>query len=530
MRRSPHEQAAMRRNPPRQGSAEHAPTAHGAVARVDPVDDLDELSAADTSGAPANRWLVLIVVCFAQFMVVLDATIVNVALPSIHHGLKFSESNLQWIVNAYTLAFGGFLLLGGRASDLIGRKRLFLAGLVVFSSASLLDGLATSSGMLIAFRALQGLGAALVSPAALSIVTTSFPDSRERAKALGAWSAIAVSGSAFGLLLGGVLTTAISWRWIFFVNVPVGALTLLATLRIVPESVVQLRSRAFDLAGAISVTAGLSLIVYTVVGAQSHGWGSAWTIGLGALGIGLLVTFLAIEARAEFPLMRLGIFKLRSLAVANATLLLVGAGMFSMFFFASLYIQEIKGYDALEAGVAFLPLTGGIILGAGLSQLLMRRLGLRGTATLGLILATGGMAWLIRLPVHGSYGADLLSGLMPLSLGLGLVFVPLTLLATSGVEGEDAGLASGLFNTAQQVGGALGLAILSTLAADRTSSVLGGAAGSVALSQRAEVDGFHVAFIGGTALMAVAGLAVVLFLRERHVAHVDVSAPVPVGA
>ncbi|MHB1468490.1 MAG: MFS transporter [Solirubrobacteraceae bacterium] len=501
----------------------------GAVATAEPIDRLDELSAPDGGKASPNRWLVLVVVCFAQFMVVLDATIVNVALPSIRHGLDFSESNLQWVVNAYTLVFGGFLLLGGRASDLIGRKRLFAAGIVLFSIASLLDGLATSSGMLIGFRALQGLGAALVSPAALSIITTSFPDSRERAKALGVWSAIAVSGSAFGLLLGGVLTTAISWRWIFFVNVPIGALTLLATLRIVPESVVQLRSRAFDVAGAISVTAGLSVIVYTVVGAQSHGWGSAWTIALGAVGIGLLIAFVGIESRAKFPLMRLGIFKLRSLSVANATLLLVGAGMFSMFYFASLYVQEVKGYSALHAGVAFLPVTVGIILGAGLSQSLMRRLGLRGTATLGLILATAGMAWLIRLPVHGTYGADLLSGLFPLALGLGLVFVPLTLLATSGVEGEDAGLASGLFNTAQQVGGALGLAILSTLAADRTTSALGRATGGAAFA-RAEVEGFHVAFIGGTVLMGLAGILVVLFLRRRHVAHVDVSAPVPVGA
>jgi EmrB/QacA subfamily drug resistance transporter len=516
-----------------QTSAELTRTKDPALARASAasavagdVDDLDQLS---TQGrAPANRWLVLVVVCFAQFMVVLDATIVNVALPSIHHGLHFSESNLQWVVNAYTLVFGGFLLLGGRASDLLGRKRLFVAGIVLFSSASLLDGLATSSGMLIGFRALQGLGAALVSPAALSIITTSFPNSGERAKALGVWSAIAVSGSAFGLLLGGVLTTAISWRWIFFVNVPIGALTLLATVRIVPESVVQMKQRAFDLAGAIAVTGGLSVIVYTVVGVESHGWGSAQTIGLGALGIALLVAFVAIESRTKFPLMRLGIFKMRSLSVANATLLLVGAGMFSMFYFASLYVQEVKGYSALHAGVAFLPVTVGIIVGAGLSQQLMRRLGLRGTATLGLVFATAGMAWLIRLPVHGSYGADLLSGLLPLSLGLGLVFVPLTLLATSGVEGEDAGLASGLFNTAQQVGGSLGLAVLATLCASRTSSAL--ANGGTASAAQAQVDGFHVAFIGGTVLMALAGTIVVLFLRRRHVAHVDVSAPVPVGA
>jgi EmrB/QacA subfamily drug resistance transporter len=475
---------------------------------------------------------VLVVVCFAQFMVVLDATIVNVALPSIQHGLHFSEGNLQWVINAYTLVFGGFLMLGGRASDLIGRKRLFLAGIVLFSAASLFNGLSSSSGMLIAGRAVQGLGAALVSPAALSIVTTAFTDSRERAKALGVWTAIAISGSAFGLLLGGVLTDALSWQWIFFVNVPIGALTLLATLRFVPESKLQMQEHSFDIAGALSVTAGLVVLVYTVVGAQSHGWGSTWTLGLGALGIALLVAFVAIESRAKFPLMRLTIFKIKSLAIADATLLLVSSGMFSMFFFASLYVQDILHYSPLKAGISFLPVTLGIMVGAGLSQQLMRRIGLRGTAAIGLLLTTAGMAWLIRLPVDGAYLSDLLSGLLPLALGMGLVFVPVTLLATSGVEADDAGLASGLFNTAQQVGGALGLAILSTLAADRTSNMLHGAGHSAAaaLGNQAEVDGFHVAFIGGTVLMALAGVLITVVLRRRHVAHVDVSAPVPVAA
>lgn len=481
-----------------------------------------------TGKAPSGRWVVLVVVCLAQFMVVLDATVVNVALPSIQRGLSFSEANLQWVVNGYTLVFGGFLLLGGRASDLIGRKRLFVAGLILFTCASLFNGLASSSAMLIGGRALQGLGGALVSPAALSIVTTSFPDSVERTKALGAWSAIAVSGSAFGLLLGGILTDAISWRWIFFINVPVGALTLLATLRLVPESRAQLKHRSFDLAGAVSVTAGLVLLVYTIVDAQVHGWGSARTIVLGLIAVSLLVAFVLIEGRSRFPLMRLAIFKIRALAVADGALLLLASGMFSMFYFASLYVQDVLGYSPLKAGVAFLPVTLGIMVGAGISQKLMRSIGVRGTSLAGFVLATAGMAWLIRLPVHGAYLPDLLSGLMALSFGMGLVFVPITLLATSGVEAEDAGLASGLFNTAQQVGGSLGLAILSTLAADRTSTLLsGGGVGGAA----AEVAGFHIAFIGGTAMMAGAALLMVGLLRRRHLARIDVTAaPAAVGA
>jgi EmrB/QacA subfamily drug resistance transporter len=478
--------------------------------------------------APANRWAVLIVVCLAQFMVVLDATIVNVALPSIQHGLHFSEANLQWVINAYTLLFGGFLLLGGRVSDLLGRRRLFIVGVIVFAGASLFNGLASSSSMLIAGRALQGLGGALVSPAALSIITTTFPDSAERTKALGVWSAIAASGSAFGLILGGVLTDALSWQWIFFVNVPFGLVALISALRIVPESKIETEHRSFDFAGAFAVTAGLVVFVYAIVGAQSHGWGSARTLGLSAVAIALLIGFVAIESRSRFPLMRLDIFRVRSLAVSDGALLLVASGMFSMFFFASLYVQEVLGYSPLKAGVAFLPITAGIMIGAGLAQQLIRRMGVRGTSVLGLTLATAGMAWLVRLPVHGSYAADLLAGLLPLALGMGLVFVPITLLATSGVEGDDAGLASGLFNTAQQVGGSLGLAVLATLAADRTSSLLSSGAHHTTAS--AQVAGFHVAFIGGTVLMASAALLMGLALRRRHLAHVDVSAPiVPAG-
>ncbi len=409
-------------------------------------------------------------------MVVLDATIVNVALPSIQRGLHFSSSSLPWVVNGYTLVFGGFLLLGGRAADLLGRKRLFIAGVTLFSLASLLNGLAQSSGMLIAGRGLQGLGAALVSPAALSIITTTFTDTQERTRALGVWSAIAAGGGAMGLLLGGALTDLVSWPWIFIVNVPVGAFALALALRFVPESRVETNHRSFDIAGALTVTGGLVVIVFAIVKAQAFGWGSARTIGLMTLGVALLLAFGLIERRSAAPLMRLSIFRVRTLAVADVVLLLVASGMFGMFFFASLYVQEILGYSPLRAGLAFLPVTAGIVIGAGIAQQLIARVGVRNVAVAGITLAAAGMTWLTQLPVHGQYVSDLLVGLLPISIGMGLTFVPITLLGTSGVDREDAGLASGLFNTAQQVGGSLGLAILSTLAASQTSSLVHGGA------------------------------------------------------
>ncbi len=467
-----------------------------------------------TNSPPTNRWLVLVIACLAQFMVVLDATIVNVALPSIQRGLHFSPSSLAWVVNAYTLVFGGFLLLGGRAADLLGRKRLFVAGVALFSLASLLNGLAQSSTMLIAGRALQGLGAALVSPAALSIITTTFTENQERTRALGVWSAIAAGGGAVGLLLGGVLTDLVSWPWIFIVNVPVGAITLALTLRFVPESRVEGQHRAFDLAGAVTVTGGLVVLVYGIIKAQAYGWGSARTIGTLAAGFGLLALFVAIERRSVAPLVRLGIFRVRTLAVADSVLLLVASGLFGMFFFASLYVQEILGYSPLRAGLAFLPVTGGIAVGAGIAQQLIRRLGVRNVALIGITLATAGMAWLARIPVHGTYLGDLLAGLLPMSIGMGLAFVPITLLGTGGVRDEDAGLASGLFNTAQQVGGSLGLAILSTLAASRASSALHGHVGVLA----ARVSGYQLAF-GAAAIMLGAGAVILAtMLRRRHLA------------
>jgi len=476
--------------------------------------------------AQANRWLVLVIVCLAQFMVVLDATVVNIALPSIQHGLAFSDADLQWVINAYTLVFGGFLLLGGRAADLLGRRRLFLAGVAVFSIASLLNGLAQSSGMLIAGRALQGLGGALVSPAALSILMTSFPGTEERTKALGVWSAIVAGGAAAGLLLGGVLTDLLSWEWIFFVNVPVGIFALAAALRFVPESRDESARRAFDVAGAVTVTGGLVVLVYAIVKAQEFGWGAARTLGMIGFAVALLVAFVAIERRSSAPLIRLSIFRGRTLTAANGAMMLVASGMMSMFFFASLYVQELLGYSPLKAGFAFLPITLGIMVGAGVAQLAIRRFGPRPVAVAGLSLATAGMVWLTGLPEHGSYLSDLLAGLFPMALGMGLTFVPVTLLATAGVPAEDSGLASGLLNTAQQVGGALGLAVLSTLATDHTTSLLaGGAARPAAL-----LGGWHVAFTGGAIVLALAALSLVVLVRRRHLADVDVDVAVPVAA
>ena len=475
----------------------------------------------DTS--QTNRWLVLVLVCFAQFMVVLDATIVNVALPSIQSDLHFSAGDLQWVINGYTLVFGGFLLLGGRAGDLIGRKRLFLSGLAVFTFASLLNGLAHSSEMLIAARALQGLGAALVSPAALSIITTTFADGPERTRALGVWGAIAASGSAVGLLLGGVLTETLSWEWIFFVNLPIGLAAFLASLRFVPESRAEKRPGGADFAGAASVTAGLIALVYAIVKAKDYGWGSASTLGLGAVAIALLAAFVVIEHRSPHPLVRLGVFRIRTLAVANGAMLLVISGMFAMFFFASLYVQEILSYSPIEAGLAFLPVTAGIMVGAGAAQGLVPRLGVRNVGLVGMALAATGLAWLSGVPTHGAYVTDLLLPLMLVSVGMGLTFVPLTLIATTGVDDNDAGLASGLFNTSQQVGGALGLAILSTLAADRTTNVLGGLGHAPAPADRAAatVDGFQVAFAAGAGLMALGAIVLFALIRPRHVRHIS---------
>jgi EmrB/QacA subfamily drug resistance transporter len=469
-----------------------------------------------------NPWVVLVLICLAQFMVVLDATVVNVALPSIQKDLHLNEANLQWIVNAYTLVFGGFLLLGGRAGDLIGRKRLFLAGIVVFTVASLLNGLATSSGMLIGFRALQGLGAAFISPAALAIITTTFEEGSDRSKALGVWAAIASGGAAAGLVLGGALTELLSWPWIFFVNVPVGAAAFVFSLRLVPESRDEQAHRSFDVAGAVTATGGLMALVYAIVQADLKGWGSTTTIGFFVLAIALLAAFVVIEQRSVAPLVRLSIFRVRSLTAANVVMLLVACGLFAMFFFNSLYIQRVLGYHPLKAGLAFLPFTGGIAVSAGLASQFGPKVGIRLVAAIGMVVTAIGMLWLTQIPVHGHYLTNVLPSILLTSIGMGAVFVPLTMVATTGLVNEDQGLASGLFNTSQQIGGALGLAILATLAAGRTH-------GS---SPAALVHGFHYAFAGAAAFV-IASLALLLvLLRKQDVELIQAAAsnPVPVNA
>jgi EmrB/QacA subfamily drug resistance transporter len=460
-----------------------------------------------------NRWLVLVIACLAQFMVVLDNTIVNVALPSVQRGLDFSPANLQWVVNAYSLIFGGFLLLGGRAADLLGRRRLFMIGVALFAGASLLNGLAQSSTMLILGRGLQGLGGALVSPAALSIIITTFQDNAERTRALGVWSAIAAGGAAFGLLLGGILTDLVSWRWNFFVNVPVGIATVMLALRYVPESHADLGHRRFDAAGATTITAGLLAVVFAIVKAQAWGWGSGKTLGVFAVGAVLLAIFLVLESRSTAPLVKLSIFRVRSISTANTVMLLVASALFGMFFFVSLYVQDVLHYSPLKAGFAFLPLSLGIVIGAGIAQGIIGRIGVRNVSIVGLLLATVGMLFMTRVPVHGHYVSDLLVGFMPLSIGLGLVFVPLTLLGTSGVSNDDAGLASGLFNSAQQVGGSLGLAILATLSVDHTTSLIRTGTNHVV----ATVSGYHVAFLAAAIMVAAGCALLVLLVRRRHV-------------
>jgi len=476
------------------------------------------------SNRESNKWVVLVLVCFAQFMVVLDATIVNVALPSIQTDLGLSEANLQWIVNAYTLVFGGFLLLGGRAGDLIGRKRLFLGGIVVFTVASLLNGFAVNEGMLIGSRALQGLGAAFISPAALSIISTTFEEGAERARALGVWAAIAIGGAAFGLVLGGLLTQLLSWPWIFFVNVPVGIVTFALALRLIPESRDEHAHRSFDVAGAVSVTGGLMSLVYAIVKAETAGWGSPTTIGFFTLSAILLASFVVIELRSKAPLVRLSIFRVRSLLTANVVMLLVASGIFAMFFFNTLYIQRVLGYGPLKAGLAILPFTAGVMLSAGLASQFAPRVGVRPVAALGMVVSAIGMLLLVRLPVDGTYVADVLPSLIVTSLGMGAVFMPLTLIATTGLEDQDQGLASGLFNTSQQIGGALGLAILSTLAASKTTSAGG------ATDPKALVTGFHWAFAGGAAFVVAGLVTMLVLLRRRHVARIEAeatAAPVP---
>ncbi len=410
-----------------------------------------------------TRWIALAIVCAAFFMTVLDVSIVNVALPSIGRALNFSQDNLQWVITAYAITFGGFLLLGGRAADLLGRRRLFLVGVVVFTIASFFCGLAWSEGVLIVSRAVQGLGAAIITPAALSIITTAFDEGAERNKALGIWGAIGGSGAAVGVLAGGLLTKYAGWEWIFFVNVPVGILSLLLAIRYVHESRA-MRETSQDWAGAVSVTAGLALLVYAVSNAPNHGWGSTWTLSRLAVAVVLLVAFLVVESRAKDPLMPFRIFRVRTVAGANVAGLLLGAMIFANFFVLTLYVQDVLGWTALRTGVTFIATAGSAILWAGVAQALVTRIGVKTVMAVGFAAMIVSLFLYTQIPVHGSYWSDLLPGYLFMGFGLPFAFIPVSIAALAGVDYEEAGLASGLINTAQQVGGAIGVAVASSVA------------------------------------------------------------------
>ncbi|MCW3066090.1 MAG: drug resistance transporter, EmrB/QacA subfamily [Solirubrobacterales bacterium] len=485
------------------------------------------MSPENVSTPAPGRWTALILLAGVQFMVVLDASIVNVALPTIKNSLHFSQDNLQWVVNAYTLTFGGFLLLGGRVADLLGRRKVFMVGLTLFAVASLAGGLSPSTGFLTAARAVQGLGAAIVSPAALAIVTTTFTEGSERNKALGIWGAVAGAGGAAGVLLGGILTSGLGWEWVFFVNVPIGALAVFLAPRLLRESRLPERS-SIDVAGALTITAGLVVLVYGLVNTEHHGWGSTRTIVTLAIAVALIAAFVVIEQRRRDPLIRLGIFRNRSVTSSNVVGLLVGASLFSMFFFISLYLQQVLGYSALRSGVSYLPLAVGIIVAAGTASQLVTRLGPKPVLVFGLLLVSVGLILFTGVSPHGSFGSDVLLPSVVVAFGLGFAFVPLTISAVAGVAGSEAGLASGLINTAQQVGGALGLAVLSTIANTRTNHVLASAHGRPDV-KNALTEGFKSAFTVGAGF-AIAGVVLAL-LVVRHVPPSEVAADgVPVAA
>jgi EmrB/QacA subfamily drug resistance transporter len=466
----------------------------------------------------SNKWMALALLAAAQFVVILDASIVNVALPSIGADLQFSQENLSWVVNAYVLVFGGFLLLGGRMADLLGRRRLFMAGLVLFALASLAGGLAQTEAQLIIARAVQGLGGALLSPAALSLVTVLFEEGSERNKAMGVWGAVAGSGGAVGVLLGGMLTQWAGWEWVLFVNVPVGIAAALLAPRLLPESRND-GARHFDIAGAVSVTAGLSLLVYALVDANDAGWGSVQTLGLGGLALALIAGFYVIERRSKAPLMPFpGIFRIRTITGINVSAVLIAAALFSMFFFISLYMQQVLGYSALDAGLAYLPLAVGIIITAGATAGLVTRFGFKPILVSGLIVTAAGLLWFTQVDAGGTYVSDLLGPMLLAAVGLGLAFVSMTVAAVSGVEAHEAGLASGLINTSQQIGGALGLAILATVANTTTDDAL--ASGNAVPS--ALTEGFQSAFAVGAGF-AIAGaiLATILVSGRASREHAE---------
>jgi EmrB/QacA subfamily drug resistance transporter len=471
-----------------------------------------------------RRWSALALIVTAQFMVILDVAIVNVALPSIKSDLGFSQTGLQWVITAYAIIFGGTLLLGGRLADLLGRRRMFVAGLALFAASSLLSGLAWSSGSLVAFRAVQGLGGALLAPAALSLLMTTFAEGRDRNLALGIYGAASGSGAAAGVLLGGLITSYFGWSWIFFINVPVGVAAIALTPFLLRESRADLAHRHFDLAGAASVTSGLMLLVYGLTRATTDGWSSPVTLGLLGGAVALVAAFVAIESRSRSPLLPLRIFRLRALSAANATMLLVGAVTFSEFFVLTLYVQDVLHYSAVQSGAAFSAFALSVVVASNLAQAVVGRVGVRPTLIAGLLLATISVALLMRLPVDGHYFADLFPAFVLGGTGLGFSFVPVTIASLTGIERADAGVASGLVNTARQIGGAIGLAAISTVAASATASYAHAHALSAA-SAPATVDGFQASFdvLGGLLVAAIVITAVFLRPARQRVEEVEVA-------
>jgi EmrB/QacA subfamily drug resistance transporter len=460
-----------------------------------------------------KRWLALIVLCLGELMIVLDTTIVNVALPSIRLDLGFTETSLVWVVNAYMLTFGGFLLLGGRLGDLYGHRKLFLFGLVFFTLASLACGLAHSPSVLIMARAVQGLGGAIVSAVALSLIMNIFTEPDDRAKAMGVYGFVCAGGGSIGVLLGGVLTDALSWHWIFLVNIPIGAAVYLLCLTLLPPGRGHAEGEQLDVAGAITITVSVMLATYGIVDGNVAGWTSPQTIGLLAASLVLLAIFIAIESRIHTPLMPLGLFRLRNLYTANIIAVLWAAAMFAWFFISALYMQLVLGYSALQVGLAFLP--SNLIMAAfslGISAKLVMRFGIRAPIAVGLLLGAAGLALFALAPEQGLFMRDVLPGMVLLGLGAGIALNPVLLAAMSDVETADSGLASGIVNTAFMLGGALGLAILASLAAHRTNSL----AASSATIQQALNGGYQLAFAAGAAFAVIAALLGAFWLRKTE--------------
>ena len=468
-----------------------------------------------------SKWLGLALLSAVQFMVVLDIAIVNVALPSIQIDLGFSQENLQWVISAYALVFGGFLLLGGRAADLLGRRRLFLVGIAVFTLASLFAGMAWSEASLITARSLQGFGAAIISPAALSILGVTFTEGRERNIALGVWGAVGGFGAAAGVLLGGILTDAFSWEWIFLVNVPVGVTAFALTPKLLGESR-DARVKRFDAFGALLVTSGLVTLVYAITKAGDFGWTSGKTIGLFTAAAVLLVGFLGWEARVEEPLVRLGIFRLQTVTGANVAGFILGSALFAMFLMLTLYMQQVLGYSAMKTGIAYLAVAGTSIFWAGLASQLVTKIGVKPVLVTGMSLLTVGIAYFTQVSVGGSYLTDLLPGFLLVAIGMAFAFVSISIAALAGVEDAEQGLASGLINTSQQIGGALGIAVLSTIATTKAEN--GIAAGTDAPT--ALVDGFQTAFVVGGVVAAIGIVAAVVLVRGRDIETAPAAEPV----